>query len=440
MTPHNKDWTSNAIPLSLHGDGVPVIQVGKAGAKTFDAYSIQSIWSQGSTLDVKILMFGVFSLCASDSTWEEVWRVTTWSLHWLSEGIWPPVDWHGKAWTADNPSERALAKQPLADGLFAIVYALKGDLDYFARSLHLRHYNADQMCDLCPASRCVSDRTLLYNNFDRDARWMALQYTVEEWRELYKDTSLHWLFNLNGVTNLSLEPDELHIWHLGVGQYTLGSVLHLLTYTLLPGTPSQNMARVWEVINKHYVDNATPCQFTNLGLSSFVDTNKPRHMFPRLKGKAAEIKDVTPAILDAWLALAPRGYTDRKLVETLLVTLVEAQDLLHESSKELMLPLDEAAKFQNLIDKFLATYQRVSFAAEEKGDFLWNNPTKFHHFWHLARKAKFLHPRRTNTYVDEDFVGKIKTLVFSCSAGSEMHQVTLKMAEKYRWGMHFLMQ
>ena len=64
-----------------------------------------------------------------------------------------------------------MANQPLAGGYFGVIYALKGDLEYFTKSLKLRHFNSLDMCDLCPATRRDSDRSLMYNNFDRDAAW-----------------------------------------------------------------------------------------------------------------------------------------------------------------------------------------------------------------------------------------------------------------------------
>ena len=39
--------------------------------------------------------------------------------------------------------------------------------------------------------------------------------------------------------------------------------------------------------------------------------------------------------------------------------------------------------------------------------------------------------------VDEDFVGQIKEIVASSSQGTAMHNVSLKVAEKLVWCMHF---
>ena len=75
------------------------------------------------------------------------------------------MDWNAEPWTDAHPTEKEMAGKPLADGLFAVLLCLKGDLDYFAKALHLRHYNANEMCDMCPAHRISDDPDGLYNIF-----------------------------------------------------------------------------------------------------------------------------------------------------------------------------------------------------------------------------------------------------------------------------------
>ena len=65
-------------------------------------------------------------------------------------------------------------------------------------------------------------------------------------------------------------------------------------------------------------------------------------------------------------------------------------------------------------------------------------PSKFHWFWHWGQRARYLNPRKTNAMLDEDYVGKIKVLVHSCSPGTELHAMVNKSADKYRWALHFL--
>ena len=46
----NPAWRELAVPLAIHGDAVPVLQIGRSGTKSYDAYSLQSLSSAGNTL------------------------------------------------------------------------------------------------------------------------------------------------------------------------------------------------------------------------------------------------------------------------------------------------------------------------------------------------------------------------------------------------------
>eukprot|EP00959_Pyramimonas_sp_CCMP1952_P182770 3822151-Pyramimonas_sp.AAC.1 len=78
-----------------------------------------------------------------------------------------------------------LAGERLAGGHFLVLLSLKGDLDYYAKTLRLRHYNANDLCDLCPARRGSRLRALEFTNFGPDAAWKTTPYTRQEWRSLY---------------------------------------------------------------------------------------------------------------------------------------------------------------------------------------------------------------------------------------------------------------
>ena len=153
------------MPLSFHGDGVPVLKVGKSGSQSADVYSHQGILCKCSSSELsKILITILFTANRSDDTETEIWRILLWSLHFLYLGKWPTVNWNQQKWPEGSPEE-ALAGKDLAGGLCGILYTIKGDLDFYAKVLGLRHYNANEPCELCPAHRHPRDRSRLYNNF-----------------------------------------------------------------------------------------------------------------------------------------------------------------------------------------------------------------------------------------------------------------------------------
>ena len=82
-------WDNRAVPLGLHGDGVPVLQVGKAGAKSYETYSLQSMLASGPTNEIKMLLFGIFGDNISESTMRTIWKRLSWSLYFLYKGVGP---------------------------------------------------------------------------------------------------------------------------------------------------------------------------------------------------------------------------------------------------------------------------------------------------------------------------------------------------------------
>ena len=68
--------------------------------------------------------------------------VLCWSLYWLWLGVHPDVDWDGNAY--DDPNSREFKKklQPLAGGFYALLWVIRGDLDYYAKWLGLPAHNA----------------------------------------------------------------------------------------------------------------------------------------------------------------------------------------------------------------------------------------------------------------------------------------------------------
>ena len=81
----------------------------------------------------------------------------------------------------------------------------------------------------------------------------------QEWRQLYHE--FHFVFELPYLSCHNLEPDELHVMHLGTTMYMLGAVLYLLCFNVLDGTPEDNMHAIWTDINQFYTDHRVVTQF-----------------------------------------------------------------------------------------------------------------------------------------------------------------------------------
>ena len=233
-----------------------------------------------------------------------------------------------------------------------------------------------------------------------------------------------------------MEPDELHVLHLGTNMYMLGSCLWLLSFRILPRSPRDNVARVWELVTQYYTHNDTTCQFSNLELGMFCEVAKPRSHYPKLKGRGAEVKHLVPAILYAWRQCKRRRNEYDNNVEEMLISQCNAQRILDDYADELFLPPSQAQVYRRHIDKVLSIYTWLADEATKCGDLLWSVVPKHHWLWHLAERCQYLHPRRGATLIDEDFVKHVREIVRACTRATPLHKIPGIMIEKYRWGTH----
>ena len=120
-------------------------------------------------------------------------------------------------------------------------------------------------CDFCPAT-CFGagdrnfDEGLRASIFKKNAKWERQVFSASQWRNLMQE-SMHCIFRIPFISGLNVDPDELHVVHLGCNSYMLGSVLWLLCFRILKGRPSENMSRVWSLIARPYLVCCPPTQY-----------------------------------------------------------------------------------------------------------------------------------------------------------------------------------
>lgn len=91
------------VPLSLHGDDVPVVGVGKAWCALLTVFSWTSMCGLGSTKESQFFIWGCWEKLRkynlddqAQDTLGSFFKVLVWSLQWLERGQWPDRDWQGK--------------------------------------------------------------------------------------------------------------------------------------------------------------------------------------------------------------------------------------------------------------------------------------------------------------------------------------------------------
>ena len=440
------DWMDKGVALSLHTDAVPVISTGNYQCKSLDVFSWQSLFAAAES-DLKTLKNLICTIFEDSKvkpgesgnvdTMSEIWRIIAWSLQALYEGKWPTHNHHGTPYNAiDHASEFALAGKHLADGYFGVVWGVKGDLESWYKDLGFPHYRCDNFCELDASENTdgTAEGDLSYN-FRHDAHWKHTQLTKDGWRAL-RATTMHVLFELlEYLSCVNLEPDELHTMHLGTTMYFVGSILWLLVYRVLRGSPQENIACVWGWILDEYTDAMVSVQFPKLDLKSFTN-NDPNEHYPKLKGKGGQIKHLLKPMLRVWIRCMNPLDNMHVKVRTALEHLVEMQRLIDAHAKDLFMTRANAAALKRATDSFLADYSILGDMTDGELQLLFNMVPNFHFLWHLAHRAFYLSPRRGSCWIDETFVGIIKLIGKACAAGTTLHRIPSSIMCKWRWGRH----
>ena len=106
-----EDHCNRCIPVSIHGDEVPCFGIGKIWSRSVLSFSWCSVIQNalgGSCETIMIYIFGLFEKFAQSSgeaaagTREIFFRILSWSLRAMWEGVWPSRDWRNVPYTRES--------------------------------------------------------------------------------------------------------------------------------------------------------------------------------------------------------------------------------------------------------------------------------------------------------------------------------------------------
>jgi hypothetical protein len=440
-------YMRRCIPIRLHGDGVPVTGVGKSWSKCADVYSWCSVFATGPTISFNFYIWAVFKTVQSKAfnrnTKAVFWQILVWSLQWAWLGLWPDKNWDGSAFTRREDIDRALT--PLAgpddDFFFLCLWGLLGDLEYFYTEYGLQNYNSGDPCNKCPATNIRGG--MCVNEFRREhCEWMRKLYTKRQWQTSVYNT--HPIFKLPGVTILSVCADLMHCKHLGTDAYFYGSVLFVLCYYMLPGTPQQNIEIVWAKIRCNY--KAGGCRYTNMLLSMFSSVANPELSMPCLKGRAIEVRDIGPPLLIVFQSFMLDGCCDvppiqQQQISIALQKSIAMDTILHDNrhvikfTNEVYQAFETAGFTYLIVFNALGTYYAETHVPAKK---IFDVTIKAHYVGHCIIEAEFLNPRIGWCYAGEDFMFRVRRLLSSCTHNSTPSQSVRLFIKKYVIAMHLM--
>lgn len=424
------DLLTHGIPIAVYGDGVPCTKKG-----SLDCSGWESLVTDLTDSISKIQFITGYMTNAAvqgddtlDDTKRAVWKPIVSSLLALEGGAWPFRDWQDEEFGADSLDflNKGL---PLAGGYYCIVWAVKGDTDWKINSLGMPgHWSSANPCLNCQAD--FSDGPLSIRNIDPNAAWKTTTFHDHaDWRAYCheKDKPVHPLFlpRPEGGLGLSVSMvfgDVLHCVDLGVSLHVCGNVLWHFCFTdLLPGrNPQEKLYRIWAEIDGEYSSQQTSTTLGGLHLHNFCDPASPGSDYPLLKVKAAEARHLVPILSVIWARHCREDIEYEQHISRVLghlTTFYRRVDWKDERGcHPRYLPNDVVDELQAAIDKCLAHYcfLRGQALAMTPRRLLWNFVPKHHHWWHLGQESRWMSPRLTWTYNNEDWVGHMSLIGGAC--------------------------
>ena len=287
-------------------------------------------------------------------------------------------------------------------------------------------------CSLC---RCEGSGHLAWTNFNENAGWRDVIWTAEAWRA-WPLRSPSPLFQLPNFTPHLIAFDWMHVKYLGHDQFTYGSVLSLLTKYVLTDEPHANLAKVWRDILSYYDTHAVPCRYRYLNKTSMYERVFPK--YPKLRGKAAEVKYLAGPIYFVWHKYhSPHLRVHRQILLYLKLNLeIEEALILHKD--EVALPREEAIEFKHKISTMLLLLTGIAeHFLEER---LFNLTQKAHFLQHISLLTEFLNPRLAWCFQGEDMQRRMACLAKSSVNGLQPGQTIGKMFRRYRLALHLTLQ
>ena len=204
------NFRSRAIPLKLHGDGVPV---GKSAKRSVEVISLSSLTGYGgSTWDTKLLICAIDGGAKATGTMDEVWRIIVWSLGILMNGKWRTTDHNGVpfpagTWRGQRAGQRLLGEYIGAAWLISV------DLDYLCNYLKLPHFNSSTR----PCMKCFCNRdNIPWSDLKPQAQWRNCMLSPKNW---YLHPNKHQLLDSPqiGLTIFHVSIDPLACFGLRSG-------------------------------------------------------------------------------------------------------------------------------------------------------------------------------------------------------------------------------
>lgn len=206
------------------------------------------------------------------------------------------------------------------------------------------------------------------------------------------------------------------------------------------GDPAANMAAVYTKLKNFYSVHKGLVRYSMLKLSMIK--NK-KDAGPKLRGKAAQVKCLIKPLLQIWSELSDQTDNVHKRILAVLKLNSKIEDTLYMYRDMYTLPEHVHKPFVENVFAMLQIQTGLAhhFACSDDPSLrtvkLFTLTQKAHFLAHISLLSVYINPVRTWCYRGEDFMKVCRALLENCVRGVSQYEVSKKIFEHYRAGLHF---
>lgn len=320
----------------------------------------------------------------------------------------------------------------LAGGYCGVLIAIAGDLDYLAKTIGLPRWSSNSPCSLC---RCTKEGPNTY--FDNRlgvAGWLFAIWTSQEWRA-WPDRTHCALFSMIHLSACNISLDWMHAKYLGADQYIYGSIMYYLCYIFMPGAPIENLQIIWRFMQAYYKRHRIRNRYRQMCKLTMFKRKKD---YPKLRGKAVEVKAFGPVLQAFWTAHVSNTSLTHKRITLLLKKNIELDDIIDQyptRNGNFTIPQPHASTFKTTALQVAQIHKQLNEHFKDIDIKIFNVTSKTHSIMHIALLAEHLHPGLTWCYQGEDYMRVVQRLLQSCVRGNSPAGSVIKATKHYNLGM-----
>ena len=203
-----------------------------------------------------------------------------------------------------------------------------------------------------------------------------------------------------------------------------------------PWSWKEDLKRTWQdagLPEKFFKENKTPTPFRYMTkLSMFIRNGK----FPKLRGKASEIRHFGKALLALWNRYANSALILHRRTALMLKHNVHLETMITNHKEDFAFPAGPAQEFEETATGMLLLLTQIADHFVEEGLKVFDITSKSHFLQEMAIMSRCVSPKVTWCFMGEDQMQRMQQIAKACVRGNKVDKQTLKLARHYRLALH----